>query len=72
MSKTSEGKEKKHTGKCFDCRGPLELVEFDFEKKGRIMRCQECGLFHVYRKDFLGNWKLLKVTKNLPTSGNEV
>jgi len=69
--KTSERMEKRHTGKCYDCGGPLELVEFDFKRGTRIMRCQNCGLFHIHKKDFIGNWKLLKVTKNLPSGDKE-
>jgi hypothetical protein len=73
VSEISEGAEKKHTGKCYDCGGPLELVEFDFKRTVRIMRCQKCGLFHIHKKDFLGSWKLLKVTKEgtRALSGNE-
>jgi len=63
----SEGIGKKHTGKCFDCGGSLELIELDIQKNTRIMRCQSCGLFHFQKKDFFGNWKLLKATKNLST-----
>jgi|YelNatPaOPRAMG01_1025707.scaffolds.fasta_scaffold76919_4 hypothetical protein len=55
---------KKHTGKCFDCGGPLELIEFNIQKGTKIMKCQECNLLHFYRKDFFGGWKLLKVTKD--------
>jgi uncharacterized Zn finger protein len=58
-------KERRHTGKCYDCDGSLELVEFDIKKGTRIMRCQNCGLFHFYKKDFLGSWKLLKVSMNV-------
>jgi hypothetical protein len=54
---------KKHTGKCYDCEGQLELVEFDVEKGIRIMLCQECGLYHFHKKELFGGWKLLKVTK---------
>ena len=56
--------EKKHTGNCFDCEGSLELVEFDLKKDTKIMKCQRCGLIHHYKKDLLGRWQLLKVTKN--------
>jgi hypothetical protein len=56
--------EKKHTGTCLDCGGPLELVELDLRKGTKIMRCQDCDLFHLYKKDFLGSWKVLKVTKD--------
>jgi hypothetical protein len=55
---------KKHTGKCYDCEGLLELIELDVEKGTRIMMCQRCGLYHSYKKDFFGSWKLLKVSKN--------
>jgi len=59
----TEEKGKKHTGKCFDCDGITELVELDVQKRTKIMRCQNCGLFHFYKKDFLGGWKLLKVAR---------
>ena len=66
-----ESVEKKHTGKCYDCGGALVLVESDFRKGKRIMQCQTCGLFHFHKKDFIGNWKLLKVSKNLQSSDKE-
>jgi hypothetical protein len=56
---------KKHTGKCFDCEGQTELVEFDVKTETRIMQCQKCGLYHFLRKDFFGGWTLLKVSKML-------
>jgi hypothetical protein len=56
---------KKHTGKCFDCEGQIELVEFDVKKGTRIMQCQKCGLYHFFRKDFFGGWTFLKVSKML-------
>ena len=54
---------KKHTGKCVDCGGPLELVELNIQKGTRILRCQKCGLLHNYKKDIFGGWKLLKANK---------
>lgn len=61
------GKSKRHTGKCYDCEGALELVEFDVRKGTRIMRCQECGMYHFQKKDLFGGWKLLKVSKRTDT-----
>jgi hypothetical protein len=58
------GKETKHTGKCYDCGGSLELYEMDLTKSTKIMLCKTCGLFHFYKKDFIGNYKLTKVSKN--------
>jgi len=60
----SEEGTKKHTGICYDCGGPLELFELDMKRSTKIMACQNCGLFHFYKKDFLGNCKLSKVSKN--------
>ncbi len=54
---------RKHTGTCFDCGGQIELLEFDAEKGTRIMKCQACDLYHFYKRDLFGGWKLLKVTK---------
>jgi uncharacterized Zn finger protein len=59
----TEGKTRRHTGDCYDCGGPLELFEIDMQKSTKIMACQNCGLFHYYKKDFLGNYKLTKVSK---------
>jgi len=47
-------------GECVDCGSPLVLYEADFEKNRQILQCTRCGLYHFYRKDFLGKWKLVK------------
>jgi len=60
----TEEKTRRHTGKCYDCGCPLELVEIDMKKSTKILLCHSCGLFHYYKKDFLGNYKLTKVSKN--------
>ena len=52
--------EKKYSGSCIDCKSPLDLFEVDFEKGRRIMHCTNCSLYHFYKKDFFGNWKLKK------------
>lgn len=62
-SKVANEMERRHTGECYDCGGPLELVEFDVKKGTRIMKCQECGLYHFHKKELFGGWKLLKVSK---------
>ncbi len=56
-------KDRKHVGKCFDCGGITELVEFDARKGTRIMKCQQCGLYHLQKQELLGGWKLLKASK---------
>ena len=60
----TEEKTGKHAGKCYDCSGPLELFEIDMKKSTKIMLCRSCGLLHFYKKNFVGNYRLTKVSKN--------
>lgn len=55
--------EKKYSCKCIDCKSTLDLFEVDFEKGQRIMLCTHCNLYHFYKKDFFGNWKLKKASR---------
>jgi DNA-directed RNA polymerase subunit RPC12/RpoP len=55
--------DKAYTGECVDCGASLVLYEADFEKNRRIMQCTKCGLYHFYKKDFLGKWKLVKASR---------
>ena len=59
----NEVSEKTYRGKCVDCGSPLELYEIDFKKSRRIMQCTRCGLYHLYKKDFVGKWKLVKASR---------
>ena len=52
--------ENAYGGECIDCCSRLRLYEIDFELNRRIMQCTRCGLYHFYRKDFFGKWKLVK------------
>jgi hypothetical protein len=56
---------KRKVDACYECKGTLELFEIDMQKGTRIMQCQVCGLYHFYKKDFLANWKLTKVSKEI-------
>jgi DNA-directed RNA polymerase subunit RPC12/RpoP len=56
-------REKTYTGKCIDCGSSLELYEIDFKGEQRIMQCTHCGLYHFYKKDFFGRWKLVKASR---------
>jgi hypothetical protein len=52
-----------YKGKCLDCSSSLELYEIDFEKRRRVMQCRQCGLYHLYKRDFFGKWKLIKASR---------
>jgi RNase P subunit RPR2 len=49
--------------RCKNCDYPLEVYEIDFKKNTKVMKCQRCGLYHYYKKDFVGKWRLLKAAK---------
>jgi DNA-directed RNA polymerase subunit RPC12/RpoP len=59
-----ESGKNKRKGTCYDCGGEVELIESNLQKGTKIVRCQDCYLFHFYKKEFLGGWKLLKVSKD--------
>jgi hypothetical protein len=57
------GSAKAQRGKCKSCGSPLELYELDFRRSTKIMKCDRCGMLHVYKKDIIGKWRLLKAQK---------
>lgn len=52
-----------YIGKCIDCGSSLELYEINLERGTKVLQCQQCSLFHYYKKGLLGRWKLVKATK---------
>jgi len=54
---------RKHTGQCLDCGKALELYMLDLKKSRRVLHCVSCGLYHFYKKDFFGKWKLARAAK---------
>jgi hypothetical protein len=62
---------KRRVDGCYDCKGTLELFEIDMRKGTRIMKCRVCGLHHFYKKDFLANWKLIKVSKEVHSNSED-
>ncbi len=58
-----EAEKRKHKGVCIDCGEVLELYMLDLKKRRRILQCTHCGLYHFYKKDMLGKWKVVKAAK---------
>lgn len=54
---------KAKANRCTSCEYPLEIYEIDFKKSRKILRCQRCGLYHYYKKDLVGKWRLQKAVK---------
>ena len=57
------GSPKAQKGKCKSCGSPMELYELDFRRSTKVMKCARCGMLHVYKKDIIGKWRLLKAQK---------
>ncbi len=55
--------QKLKTNKCKNCGYPLEVYEIDFKKGRKMLKCQRCGLYHYYKKDLVGKWRLQKAVK---------
>ena len=53
----------RHRGVCIDCGNVLELYMLDLKKGRRILQCTHCGLYHFYKKDLFGKWKVVKAAK---------
>jgi RNase P subunit RPR2 len=49
--------------RCKNCDYPLEVYEIDFKKNTKILKCQRCGLYHYYKKDLVGKWRLQRAVK---------
>ena len=57
------GSSKAQKGKCKSCGSSMELYELDFRRSTKVMKCVHCGMLHVYKKDIIGKWRLLKALK---------
>ncbi len=57
------GSSKAQRGKCKCCGSALELYELDFRRSSKVMKCTRCGMLHMYKKDIIGKWRLLKAQK---------
>lgn len=51
------------TYKCTNCKYPLQVYHIDFKKYRKVLMCQRCGLYHHYKKNLVGRWKLQRVAK---------
>lgn len=58
-----EEERRRHRGVCIDCGNVLELYMLDLKKGRRILQCTHCGLYHFYKKDLFGKWKVVKAAK---------
>ena len=52
--------------KCVDCGALLRVYDINFQTGRKVMRCEQCGLLHIYKKDILGRWRIVRATRPMP------
>lgn len=63
LTSSGEEGERRHRGNCIDCGEVLVLYMLDLKKRRRVLQCTRCDLYHFYKKDLFGKWKLIKAGK---------
>ncbi len=56
--------ESKKKPDCVECGNTLQLFELNADRQIKIMKCEDCSLYHIFAKDVFGGWKVKKVTKD--------
>ncbi len=52
--------------KCVECGSFLRVYDINFQTGRKVMRCEQCGLLHMYKKDILGRWRIVRATRPMP------
>jgi len=63
----------KASERCVECRSPLKIYDINFQTGRARAQCEKCGLLHIYKKDRLRGWHVVRVTRRAraPTSDEE-
>mgnify|MGYP001109020926 CR=1 FL=1 len=54
--------------RCVDCRSPLKIYDINFQSGFARAKCEQCGLLHIYKKDRLRGWHVVRVTRQVGVS----
>lgn len=54
--------------RCVECRSPLRVHDISFQTGHARVQCEKCGLLHIYKKDRLRGWHVVRVTRRVNTS----
>ena len=60
--------------RCVECRSPLKVYDINFQTGLARAQCEKCGLQHNYKKDRLGRWHIVRITRrvHVPIPDGEV
>ena len=64
----------KTSERCSECRSPLRIYDINFQTGHARAQCEQCGLLHIYKKDRLHGWHVVRITRRVhaPMSDEEV
>ena len=52
--------------RCVECGSPLKVYDINFQTGRKVMRCEQCGLLHYYKKSLLGGWRIVRASRPIP------
>ena len=55
----------KATERCVECRSPLKVYDINVQTGRARAQCEKCGLLHIYKKDRLHRWHVIRVTRRV-------
>ena len=51
--------------RCEHCRAPLKIYDIDLQTGRARAQCEQCGLLHIYKKDRLHGWHVVRITRRV-------
>ena len=55
----------KASERCVECRSPLRVFDINVQTGRARAQCEKCGLLHIYKKDRLRGWHVVRVTRRV-------
>ncbi len=55
----------KASERCLECRSPLRVYDVNFQTGRARAQCEQCGLLHIYKKDRLHGWRVMRITRRV-------
>jgi len=55
----------KASERCVECRSPLRVYDINFQTGRARAQCEQCGLLHIYKKDRLHGWHIVRITRRV-------
>ena len=53
--------------RCVECRSQLRVYDINVKTGRARVQCEKCGLLHIYKKNRLRGWHIVRVTRRVGT-----